>query len=232
MRLVADRQPREATAALAGTWAAFAVALVLAVRQPPEPLVLAGVLGGAFVVVAGFAATSRCRPLGARPVAERARRGAISLASGAALGAALLAVLAALARVEPALRARFAGRLGEPTWRPWALAFESSILEEVVFRLFVMGAVGWAVARVIGRSRAALPAALAASVVLFGAAHLPAWHAAGAGGVALVTVVLLLNGIGGALFGWVFWRWGLPYAVLCHFAGDAVIQTLAPRLLG
>jgi hypothetical protein len=33
------------------------------------------------------------------------------------------------------------------------------------------------------------------------------------------------------LFGWVFWRWGLPYAFLCHAAGDVVIQSLAPRLI-
>jgi hypothetical protein len=44
-------------------------------------------------------------------------------------------------------------------------------------------------------------------------------------------VVLLLNGLGGQLFGWIYWRWGLPYAILSHFAGDVVVQGLGPRLL-
>jgi membrane protease YdiL (CAAX protease family) len=47
----------------------------------------------------------------------------------------------------------------------------------------------------------------------------------------LIAVVLLLNGLGGVLFGWIFWRWGLGYAIVCHFAGDVVIQALGPRML-
>jgi hypothetical protein len=43
---------------------------------------------------------------------------------------------------------------------------------------------------------------------------------------------MLLNGIGAVAMGWLFWRWGLPYAVLCHFAGDVVIQGIGPRVLG
>ena len=38
----------------------------------------------------------------------------------------------------------------------------------------------------------------------------------------------LLNALGGLLFGWVFWRWGLPYAMVCHFAADLVVQSLGP----
>jgi hypothetical protein len=48
---------------------------------------------------------------------------------------------------------------------------------------------------------------------------------------ALVGAVLLLNGAGGLLFGLLFWRWGLPYAIVCHFFGDVVVQGLGPRLL-
>ena len=156
---------------------------------------------------------------------------AASLLAGAALGTVLLSVLVAFAQVEPRLRARFAGRLTEPWWRPWALGFESSILEEVIFRLFAMGVLGWVALRIVRHGRTATGIALGASSLLFALAHLPAWSSATSVTTALIVGVLLLNGLGGLLFGWVFCRWGLPYAILSHFAGDVVIQSLAPRLL-
>ncbi|HEV7518467.1 MAG TPA: CPBP family glutamic-type intramembrane protease [Thermoanaerobaculia bacterium] len=136
-------------------------------------------------------------------------------------------------RFEPALRARFAGRLADPIWRPWALAFESSILEEITFRLFGLTVLTWLAARLVRGTGAPFAIGLGGSALLFGLAHLPAWASATASHATLILmgVVLLLNGVGGLLFGWLFWRWGLPYAILCHFAGDVVIQALGPRLL-
>ncbi len=231
--LLVDRPTADAVRAVSASWLAFVVALTLAVRQPPDPrLVALGALAGALMVALGFAAASRCRPLAASTAARRARLGAASTLAGAALGALLVAVLVAAARLEPALGARFAGRLAEPAWRPWALAFESSILEEVGFRLFGMGVAGWVAWRLVGGAGTAMAVALTTSALLFGLAHLPAWSAAGAGGPAVYASVLALNGLGGVLFGWVFWRWGLPYAIACHFAAAAVVQTLGPRLVG
>ena len=214
------------------TWLAFCLALALALPQPPgaAPLGL-GALAGAVLVGLGFRGLAKMRPMETRSLRRRARLSILALGAGVLLGAVLLAALAALAAREPALRARFAGRLAEPFWRPWALAFESSILEEVAFRLFAMTMIAWLAGRVLGRSRAAVAVALVLSALLFAAAHLPAWAAAARATPSLVGGVLLLNGAGGLLFGWVFWRWGLPYAILCHFAGDVVIQSLGPRLL-
>ena len=48
---------------------------------------------------------------------------------------------------------------------------------------------------------------------------------------ALAIAVIVLNRAGGVSFGWLFWRWGLAAAILCHFAGDIVIQTFGPRFL-
>ncbi|HXG90735.1 MAG TPA: hypothetical protein VNJ02_20640 [Vicinamibacterales bacterium] len=51
-------------------------------------------------------------------------------------------------------------------------------------------------------------------------------------GILLVGLVLfLVNGLGGLLLGWIFWRWGLPYAILCHFVAGILIQALGPRVL-
>ena len=150
---------------------------------------------------------------------------------GIGIGSVLVALLAALTRREPALRARFAGRLAEPAWRPWVLGFESSIVEEVVFRLFVMGVVAWLASRFMRYSRGPFFIALVASAVLFGLAHLPAWLATVHATPGLVGTVLLLNGSSGLVFAWLFWRWGLPYAIVCHFMADIIVQCLGPRFV-
>ena len=224
---------KEVVAPIAGTWAAFCLALLLAVPQPPNPLHIAvGAMIGALMIFVGFSVTFRYRPrIIARTSRRRAWFAALSLLAGTALAGFLLTLLVALSQVEPAVRSRFAGRISEPTWRPWALAFESSVLEEVVFRLFVMSIVAWFVVRVIKRPRAATVSAFVVSTLLFGLAHVPAWISAGHTPPVLVVAVLFLNGIGGVLLGLIFWRGGLVYAILCHFAGDVIIQSLGPKLL-
>ena len=190
-----------------------------------------GSLLGALLVILGFSAASRCRGISQHSASQRTKLTALAVLAGLAVGSVLLLILVALARREPALRARFSGRLGEPTWRPWALGFESSIVEEVVFRLFVMGLVAWLASRFMRSSRGPFFIALVASAALFGLAHLPAWLATAHATPALVGTVLLLNGLGGLVFAWLFWRWGLPYAIICHFVADIIVQGLGPRFL-
>jgi len=230
--LVAVSNKQGATRVL-GTWLAFCLAVILALPQPPNIVNVAiGALLGALAVLAGFSAVEPVRPLDSRQSGTRVRFGLLSLAAGASLGAILLAVLLLATKVEPALRARFAGRATEPAWRPLALAFESSILEEVIFRLFILTATAWLVLRLSKRPAWAVSAGVATSTALFALAHLPAWSAAVATPTAmLIASVFLLNGVAALLFAWVFWRWGLPYAIFCHFAADMVVQTLAPRLI-
>ncbi|MEW5982203.1 MAG: CPBP family glutamic-type intramembrane protease [Acidobacteriota bacterium] len=232
MRLLTATFKKRSKISAATTWFAFCLALTLALPQPPNLMHVAfGALLGAFVVLAGFATTQAIRPLPTRSSAARVRLSASSLAAGATLGATLLTALVLAVRFEPALAARFAGRTNEAAWRPLALAFESSILEEVVFRLFVLSLVAWVVLRLVKRPVWAVSAGVAASTALFAMAHLPAWSAVATSTPMLFASVLLLNAVGGLLFAWVFWRWGLPYAILCHLAGDMVVQSLAPRLL-
>jgi len=230
--VVASRNRRESLSVLGVTWVSFVLAIALALPQPPDPtrLILGGVLG-AVIISTGFWAASRCRTYSRQTGKERTIRAGLSLLAGVALGLALLCVLIALARIEPALRARFAGRAGEPHWRPWALAFESSIIEEIVFRLFIMSLLAWILSKFARLGSAPFALAWVFSTLLFGLAHLAPWLALTGPAPGLIAGVLALNGAGGLLFGWIFWRWGLPYAILCHAAGDVVIQSLAPRFL-
>lgn len=232
MPLLADRTGKESVLAIGGSWLAFVLAICLALPQPPSPLHVAiGSAAGAFLILVGFGAVTRCRTLARHGARQRAKLMALAAVAGAAMGLVLLLAMLFLSDLEPALRARFAGRVSEPAWRPWTLAFESSILEETTFRLFAMSVVAWLTDRLLRNSRAAWLIALAVSALLFGLAHLPAWLALTHPTVGLISCVLLLNGAGGLLLGWIFWRWGLPYAIVCHLLGDVVVQGLGPRFL-
>ena len=44
------------------------------------------------------------------------------------------------------------------------------------------------------------------------------------------TGVVLKDSAAGVLLGWVFWRLGLPYAIVCHGAANAVHRFTWPML--
>src|SRR5262245_25015935 len=79
------------------------------------------------------------------------RRLGIALMIGVLLGGVLLGALMLLASVEPQLKARLAARVDQPFWMPLALAVEASILEEIVFRLFLLSVVVWLAVRLFLR---------------------------------------------------------------------------------
>lgn len=67
--------------------------------------------------------------------------------------------------------------------------------------------------------------------VIFGLGHLPA--------TALLTTItpivifraILLNGIGGIVFGWLYWKKGIEAAMMAHFTTDLVLLVVLPVFL-
>ena len=113
-------------------------------------------------------------------------------------------------------------------------AFSSGILEEVEFRLFGLSLLAWLFGLLFhdpnGRPK---PIVFWTANILFalgfGAAHLPAQAAVGLPLTPLViTATLVLNGIGGLVFGWLFWSFGLESAFLAHFFADVIRHSLIP----
>lgn len=223
------------------------IALVIAAPQPLRPLDLAiGAAVAGSLIALGLRAAA---PFGrGAPLFDRLgrtkpdwsthiRNFAWSLLAGALLGAVLLLLLLFLTSIEPRLSARLAARAGQPIWIPLLLAVEASILEEVGFRLFLMSGLVWLLTRFRRAdprqpSAAIVRIALVVSALAFGLVHLPSWFAVVEPTPLLVTVVLVLNGLGGLLLGQVYWRWGIEAAILCHFAGDMVVQGIGPLLMG
>ena len=207
---------------IAAAWLSFMAGLVIGDDVEGATAVSVGGVIGAALVVVGFAAASRCRVLAQHTNTRWLRLGGLSLAIGAGLGLVNLAANRGIAGADPVLRTLLVERMARLDPRPWEALFAGPITEEVVFRLFVMSVIGWVACRVTKSANVAFVAALIGSAVLFAAPHLERPvpddpMLANFYRAALMTKYTLL----GVPLGWVFWRWGLPYAILCHSAANA-----------
>lgn len=118
-------------------------------------------------------------------------------------------------------------------------SFYGGIVEEVQLRLFLMTLVVWGLTWLARRGRGfdgtlapgAAWTAIGVAALLFGAGHLPMAAEIWGLDAGVIARTVLLNAIGGLVFGWVFWRRGLEMAVVSHFAADIVLHVLVPLLL-
>lgn len=92
--------------------------------------------------------------------------------------------------------------------------------EEVMLRWGAMSVVAWILSSVLGwgTRTVAMGVAITVAAGLFAAAHLPAVAAQIELTPALVVRTLLINGVAGLLFGWLFWRHHLEAAMAAHAA--------------
>lgn len=110
------------------------------------------------------------------------------------------------------------------------------IVEEILLRLCVMTVIVWVMHKVIGLfGITALPSwifwwAIALSALLFAAGHLPVTFAllcpVDGDCTPLILRALLLNGIGGVGFGYLYWRHGLTTAMVAHMVTHVAMQGL------
>lgn len=111
------------------------------------------------------------------------------------------------------------------------------IIEEILLRLCVMTLIVWLMRKVIGvfGMQQTLPVwvywwAIALSALLFAAGHLPVTFTmlcpVDGDCTPLIVRALLLNGIGGIGFGYLYWRHGLTTAMLAHMVTHVVMQGL------
>jgi hypothetical protein len=110
-------------------------------------------------------------------------------------------------------------------WKGFAAAFYGGISEEIQVRLFVMTVLAWIGARIAGRKSGAVYwSAIVLAALILGAAHFPLAFAVFGTGFVNIARTLILNGLGGVVFGWLFWRRGLEHAMLAHFSADLVVH--------
>ena len=66
--------------------------------------------------------------------------------------------------------------------------------------------------------------------VLFGLGHLPITSTFSQINAIVILRAVILNGIGGIVFGWLYWKRGLESAMLSHFSADLILQFIIPLI--
>jgi hypothetical protein len=114
-------------------------------------------------------------------------------------------------------------------WKKLLACLYGGFDEEILTRLFMVSGFAW-LAGLVWKSPSGTPAdgafwmAIILSALLFGAGHLPATGAVTKLTPFLVARALLINGIPGLAFGYLYWQYGLVAAMLAHFILDLFIH--------
>ena len=120
-----------------------------------------------------------------------------------------------------------------PAWMGFLASFYGGIGEEILLRLFVVTLLVW-ITFIIKKDKNGNPTifgvwlSIVLAAIIFGLGHLPTTAQL----VALTPIVILraiiLNGIGGVIFGWLYWKKGLESAMIAHFCADIVLHVITP----
>lgn len=117
-------------------------------------------------------------------------------------------------------------------WKGFLASFYGGITEEVLLRLFLLTLIVW-IGMFIIRNKTNKPSltilwiANIIAAIIFGIGHLPATITIGAPlDIFVISRAIVLNGIGGITFGWLYFTYGLESAMIAHFSADIVIHVI------
>lgn len=116
-------------------------------------------------------------------------------------------------------------------WKGFLASFYGGIVEEVLLRLFVMSLLAW-LGSFISKTTEGKPTSAVfwianiLAAVLFGLGHLPATATLIPLTPLVITRAIVLNGLGGIAFGYLYWKRGLESAMIAHFSADIVLHVL------
>jgi hypothetical protein len=145
------------------------------------------------------------------------------------LGAATAIVILLLDRfMKPALpEALQASNNTEPNWLSSLTAMlYGGITEEILLRWGLMSLLVWIAWKVLKQgvtlpSQGIYQGAIVLAALVFGLLHLPATAAIVPLTPLVIIRAILLNGIAGIAFGWLFWQYSLEAAMLAHISVHA-----------
>jgi membrane protease YdiL (CAAX protease family) len=126
--------------------------------------------------------------------------------------------------------------LSIPLWKGFLASFYGAISEEIVMRLFLMTLIVWIIFK-IKKTDDGKPTtlgiwiAIIVSAVIFGLGHLPITGSITSITPLIIGRAVLLNGVGGIVFGWLYWKKGLESAMMGHFSADIVLHVIYPFIL-
>lgn len=133
----------------------------------------------------------------------------------------------------PQLPLATAARL--PAWQRFGACF-GGMVEELLMRLFLMSLLAWLLDK-IWRGADGRPGSQAmwlanvVAAVLFGLGHLPSASLFLPITPLVVIAALLLNGVAGIVFGWLYWRRGIEAAMAAHFSCGLLVWVITPAFV-
>lgn len=211
---------------------------VLALLQGVQNTVLMAVATGLGLLIAhhiGLGAPLLEDLLAGKAVTTQAQA---AIAPALILGAVSAAVLLLLEvtvfwpRLPQAMRTAFPI---PALWKRFLACFYGGIAEELLCRLFLLSLLAWLIgfAWHVPGGKPTLGALWLANIlaaVIFGLGHLPATASLVKLTPLLIVRAILLNGIAGVAFGYLFWLYGLEAAMLAHFTADLVLHLIGDSL--
>ena len=123
-------------------------------------------------------------------------------------------------------------------WQGLLASFYGGITEELMIRLFVMTLIVSIIAVIFKIDRNSIPKgiyvfAIVLTALLFGIGHLPATaQVFGELTSIIVARALVLNGLLGLWFGYLYWKRGLEYAMVAHFSADIFLHVIFASVFG
>jgi hypothetical protein len=120
-------------------------------------------------------------------------------------------------------------------WKGMLASFYGGIAEEVLMRLFLVSLLVFLFMKLSRRlfyqNRILIfGIAIILVAILFGVGHLPAVQLHTVLTPMIIFRVILVNSIGGVVFGFLFIRYGLLYSMMAHFAADLLLFFIFPLL--
>lgn len=121
-------------------------------------------------------------------------------------------------------------------WQRFLVSFYGGVCEELFMRLFLMSLFVWLFHKIKATDNGRATdlgfwLAIILVSVIFGLGHLPMT----AKFIELTPVVvaraIVLNGIAGVVFGWLYWRKGLESAMISHFSADITLHVILASLI-
>ena len=116
-------------------------------------------------------------------------------------------------------------------WKGFLASFYGGIAEEIQLRLFAMSFFAW-LGRFLSKTAEGKPTnavfwiANILAAILFGLGHLPTTAVIVPLTPLVITRAVVLNGLLGIVFGWLYWKRGLESAMISHFSADIVLHVL------
>ncbi len=126
--------------------------------------------------------------------------------------------------------------INPPAWQGFLVSFYGGINEEILLRLFLMTLLVWIFFKIKktgeGKpTKAGVWLAIILAAVIFGAGHLTTVMAITTLTPVVIVRTIVLNAVGGIIFGWLYWKKGLESAMISHFSADIVLHVIVPFIV-